>query len=370
MQKTNASTVLLVFLAALFGLLGVYAFRKLARPTPVRQNTGPQKTTVPLASRNLEPGRVIALSDIALVRLTREQMKKRGISGMFMSAPNQIIGSTVMTAIPQGQTFHTQQLYADGFRPNVTAELLPGQRAVTVLLTTEDALGGYASAGQMVDIIFTLDPLFELPRGAGTSQVKPNALRQWNSRYGYHAQSGGPGGWQYTYQDRTANRDRANNSAANNAGTFEKTTETLMQGVKILALENNVVKSAQDVSDNEFVKITLAVSPEQAETLRVVEGQGRLSLTLRNPSDNSIVDPVSGRTLDQILGRKRIVAIQPQTPTKTEVFRGSSMTVQTFDASHPLAVRDRPEPPEVNPFTHEVSTEQTEPGATDYSTEY
>ena len=359
MQKTNASTVLLVFIAILFGLLGVYAFRKLAEPAAIRQAKGPQKVIVPLASRDLEPGRVIALSDIALVRLTREQMKTRNISGMFMSDPDQIIGSTVMTAIPQGETFHTEQFYADGFRPNVTDRLQPGQRAVTVMLATEDALGGYASAGQMVDIIFTLDSSFagSIPNNASGRVGQSD--RQWNNRYGYHAQPGRSSGWQYTFADRIANRDRVGNDADPSA--FEKTTETLMQGVKILALENNVVQdSAQDVSEREFVKITLAVTPQQAETLRVVEGQGRLSLTLRNPNDDSIVDPVTGRTLDEILGRRQVALVQPPQIRRTEVFRGSNMTVQTFDASHPLAVRDRrKDPAEPNPgLTKEVSTEQ------------
>lgn len=334
-KRTNASTILLVFVAVLFGLLGVYSLRKLSNRKVATAAPSAQKITVPMASRRLPAGRVVTLSDVALERLSRRQLKERNVTGMFMSSPDQIIGQTVMTTIERGQTFHTQQFYPKGYGPNLTDKLEPGQRAVTILVNSNDALNGFADAGQVVDVIFRAG-LY------GDSDITGKATpyeSTWDPHLGYHASSKGKGGgWDYTYDYRTAGRKKSTTGGSIDNTPYATDTVTLMQGVKVLALENNTVQdNVAEVTGVDIVRVTLAVSPDQAETLRVVEGHGKLSLALRNPTDDKFVKPGRRKTLGDILGTR--VEPQRRVAETMEVYRGGGAKQLKFDGRHPLAVR-------------------------------
>ena len=336
MQKVSAGTVFLAFIAVLFGLLGVYAVRKIVQPRALAKEA-PQRLVVPLASRNLKPGRVVTLSDVALVRLSREQMLKREIPKMFMSDPQQIIGQTVLTNIQRGKTFDTQNFYPQGFRPNVAEQLEVGERAITIKVSNEHGLGGYATAGQLVDIIFRFGDSDDLASG-GMSSSGTN--RTWIPGFGYHATpNSAGGGFDYTYEDRV--RTRNGDAGGPDTGpAFATSTVTLMQGIKILALEeNSVPDDAQEVQKDDPLRVTVAVTPEEAATLQLVQGHGSLVLSLRNPDDTEIVEPITTRSLEDLLG---LVPNQPEAlprVVETEVFVGGSKSVRRFDSSHPLAIR-------------------------------
>ena len=106
MGKTSSGTILLAFIAILCGLLGTYAFRKAMRPRPVATAPEePEMIVVPMASTDLPAGREVSLGDIAIVRMTREQMKKRDVRSPFMSNTSQIIGRTLKQDLKRGATF-------------------------------------------------------------------------------------------------------------------------------------------------------------------------------------------------------------------------------------------------------------------------
>jgi hypothetical protein len=69
--------------------------------------------------------------------------------------------------------------------------------------------------------------------------------------------------------------------------------------------------------------VTLAVNPREAELLRVAEGHGKLSLTLRGPADDhqySLLDPI---TLSQIINLD-------DRHHKMEIYRGTAMSQLSF----------------------------------------
>lgn len=298
MQRMNSASILLMFVAVLFGLAGVFALRKLnVAPSVADPTEAPSLTTVPMASRDLKPGRVVALADVALMSMTKERMRQRNIK-TFMADPQQIIGQTVKEPIKRNETFDTEQFYPQGFRPNIATNLKSGQRAVTVLISSEDALNGFASTGQVVDVLFRVSP-----ENARAKQF----------------QATNPG-------DRTS------------AGRFASSTVTLLQGVRVLALQENVVtenEQAQQVPEQARLRVTLAVTPAQAETLRVVHGHGDLSLTLRNPNDLEIIESIDTKTLEDILGLRP--AEQRNPIAQMEVYRGNRLERKQFDRRHPLA---------------------------------
>lgn len=336
MERVSSGTILLGFIAVLCGLLGVYSLRTALRPRPKAEKAGPAQVTIPMASRDLEPGQKVSLGDVALVRMTRPQMKERGISGAFMSDPKQIIGRTLQVSIERGITFDTEDFYPDGSGPGIATRLSEGERAVTVSIYGADALVGFAGAGQVVDVLFKVGDIGG-GNGLGTNgfggggrqnsanfvnNFRPNSTR--NSSY--YASQGGNG------------RDRYRGQAI-----------TLMQGVRILAVENNAVESEdhQPLNKEAAIAVTLAVTPVQAEVLRVVEGAGEISFSLRNPDDPTMFQTIDPRTLDEVLGIR-----EDARPRGMEVYRGKSLNHLYFQPDGALLTRYDREP--------ESSTQQTD----------
>lgn len=330
MERISSGTILLLFLAVLFGLLGIFSVRRALRPRQQEARVARQ-TTVPMAGRDLEAGREVTLGDVALVRMTREQMKKRGIDNMFMADPQQIIGRTLKKDVNRQSTFDTEDFYPDGTGPGIARKLKAGERAMTVTIHDENAIMGFAGAGQLVDVLFRV--------GGGYDGVdRPDRTwhpshRQWNGRMGYHG-------------DYAANFAHHRGGYGNGYQGVAKAV-TLMQGVRILALDDNVIQSddrtrRQDKSVDAYgnegqqrYRVTLAVKPEQAEVLRVVEGHGELSMTLRNPEDTGTLESIDGRTLDEILGIREI----DRGPREMQVYRGQHVRHLYFDRSGPLSRR-------------------------------
>ena len=330
-MRTSSGTILLAFLAVLVGLMGVYAVRRASRRTVITQDAErPRPTTVPLTSVDLKAGRTIALGDIALMRMTREEMKQKGIKGPFMTSTSQIIGRTLSEDLSRGSTFDTSHFYPEGEGPNLAARLLPGQRAVTIAISDDNGLLGFAGPGQLVDVIFQV--------GEGEFGSHQN----WHPRLGYHG---------YSHHNQVANvgRNGSRNRYGGGGGGYDydayrSAALTLMQGVRVLALDKDVFESAGTRtadSRDDWMRVTLAVSPEQAEVLRVVESNGSLSLTLRNPDDVATVDLVDPKTLEQILHLKRV------RNQGLEVYRGQRMNTIHFDQSSDLSRSFRG--PEVRP---------------------
>lgn len=276
------------------GLVGVHFYREATRPAPVQPQPKQvaekptPKLMVPMVSRTLTPGQTVSMDDVALVRLSREQMEKAGITKAFMSKPEQIIGKTVKRELRRGATFDTRDFYPTGQGPGIAHRLKPGLRAITVAMLPTNALIGFAGAGQSVDVLFHY--------GHGDVSV-----------------SGSEG----------SNLIRSNR---NFPADLRAATSTLIQDAEILAFnkQTNEVAETKNVPLDERVLVTLAVFPREAELLRLATGHGELSLTLRSPSDNESVPTVSPRTLDEIIQVKNDVR-------QMEIFRGKQVSRLQFD---------------------------------------
>jgi len=159
MSRINSGTILTAFFAILFGLAGVYLLRGVLKPkptvkVPVQQVKRETRVTVPMASRKLTAGTLVSLDDVALVKMSRADMRKQGLTHAFMTSPNQIIGKTLRVDLKRGSTFDTKNFYAFGKGPGIASRLKAGQRAVTIDISAAHALLGFAGAGQTVDVLF------------------------------------------------------------------------------------------------------------------------------------------------------------------------------------------------------------------------
>ncbi len=304
-MKISPGTIIVGVFAVLFGLVGAYAVRQQLTKKPVEEvaspPAAPRPVFVPVAAVDLEPGRPLTLSDVAIVQVAPDQLAARGFNGPYMRDSQQIIGRILRGPVVKGKTFFPELFYPQGQGPSVAERLKPGYRAVTATIENDAAVAGLAPPGSLVDVIFR-------------TQAEEN-------------------------------------------GAHPQTTVTLLEGVEVLAIGKVATPGAQvntGRSDRELT-VTLAVSGKQANALRVVEGHGQLSLALRNPRDLATATEGEAQTLGGLLGLP-----QPKSYT-TEVYRGSTRNTVTFvdptpasfqlnqfpvraDVEHPTSLPE-PQPP-------------------------
>ena len=281
MSQFSPGTILLGFLAVIFGSLGAYVVKnKLAEiPEVVVEEevepAAPTSTVVPLASRELKAGRKITKTDVSIYLLTPEQIAERGLKSEFMTTAQDIIGQVVARDVKAGEGFDTSMFYPEGTGPSVADLLESGKRAMTVPVQMDNAVSGFASPGTWVDVYFT-NPASEDP-------------------------------------------------------IHEEVTLLLLERVKILAVDEQTYEGARVAVNNRAGRtpnaaVTLAVSPEQAASLQVVNNRGTLSLALRNPDDEQLVSAAGPETLHQLLN------VQPVPRQQMTIYRGnSSHTIEFVD---------------------------------------
>ena len=115
-----------------------------------------------------------------------------------------------------------------------------------------------------------------------------------------------------------------------------------MQNVRTLAAGQSIQQDKEGKPQTVGV-VTLLLTPEQAETLALASGQGRIQLALRNMLDTTMIE-TRGTRQSALMGRignapaaPRVaragavrVAVPEPTPTVVEVFRGGQRSLQKF----------------------------------------
>jgi pilus assembly protein CpaB len=127
------------------------------------------------------------------------------------------------------------------------------------------------------------------------------------------------------------------------AGSKEPATRVFMQNVKALAAGQSIQQDKEGKAQSVPV-ITLLVTPEQAETLALAAGQGRIQMALRNSLDTLHIETRGTRVsalMGGPIGRVPVVAVRRSAPvrelsvpepssTVIEVYRGGVRTLQKF----------------------------------------
>ena len=241
MAKVSSGTMTVTVFAALVGLGGAFVVRQtMQRPAPVEAAppvVAPAPVIVPLAAMDLQPGRKLTLNDIAPQRLTQEEFKKSEFRKItFLSNTLQIQGRSLRKSVPAGRPFQPDDFFPDGAGPDIAERLQAGYRAVTVPIEGVGSVNGFAVPGSIVDVLFR----------------------------------------------------------AKAEGSRPAVTLTLLERIEVLAFNVNTTQGMRDQSTllPSTATVTVAVTPQQAKILKVVEGRGDMSLTLRNPKDDFQFAPV------------------------------------------------------------------------------
>ena len=127
------------------------------------------------------------------------------------------------------------------------------------------------------------------------------------------------------------------------AGSKEPATRVIMQNLKALAAGQSIQQDKEGKAQSVPV-ITLLVTPEQAETLALAAGQGRIQMALRNSLDTLHIETRGtrvGALMGGPIGRVPVTTVRRAAPvrelsvpepssTVIEVYRGGVRTLQKF----------------------------------------
>lgn len=248
MGRVSSGTMTVVIFAILMGLGGAFVVRQqLQQPrlTPLSEvPVPPTSIVVPTAATVLNPGQTLSINEIALLPIAPEKYADSRYAGVqYMRSGEQISGRTLRRSLKKGDPFLPEDFYAAGSGPQIVERLPAGYRAVTVPIENVGAVQGFAGPGSMVDVLFRSRPEGDRP----------------------------------------------------------EVTLTLLERVEVLAVDTNVVPG-QQVAITTGGTVTLAVTPQQAKILKVVESRGELSLTLRGDADVDVL-PFDLGPSDPFLGR-------------------------------------------------------------------
>jgi len=219
-----------------------------ARPSPaVEDSRAETPVQVVVAARDLDPMTVVAAGDVATTAVAPLTVAEGSATD-----PIQVVGKVLRVPVKAGQAFSRANFAAEGSGVHLASALMTGKRAVSIALSDDMGIEPLLYPGSTVDVLATMTA--DGQDGLGAQRV----------------------------------------------------SMTILQRVVVLAVghETVVAPSAKE-EDGSVIgrgprpKVTLLLTPEQAEILKLAMDEGSLSLTLRNPMDGDPVDP-AGTSLTKV----------------------------------------------------------------------
>jgi pilus assembly protein CpaB len=109
----------------------------------------------------------------------------------------------------------------------------------------------------------------------------------------------------------------------------ELTTVTLLQNVSVLATGRTsaIVGSAREGAD-EYTSVTLQVLPQEAEILVLAQELGNLHMTLRNRSDQGVIEERSRTTIETLITGTQLEELERQRRHTIQIIRGLQKQVE------------------------------------------
>lgn len=222
-------TVATVAVAALLGLLAVFMVQTyLSRQRAVDRTAAAIAGTVPVvvAAQPLARGVALEPGLLKIVRYPADSVPPGALTDIKQATEGG--QRLVLRAFAPNEPILVERITTPGGKVNLSASMTPGMRAVTFRSNDVAGVAGFVLPGDRVDVLLT--------RQAGD-------------------------------------------------GPRATITQTLADNVKVLAVD----QLADDAADKPVVAnaITIEVSPAQAQTIRLAEAVGSVSLALRQVSDQA-----------------------------------------------------------------------------------
>lgn len=279
-MKQKRFFIVLVLALVSGGFAGLLALSYLADRTPVAAAEAPKRQVV-VAVRDMPLGSVVTERDVRLV-----DWPGGAISPNYFSAASEVVGRGLITPVAADEPLLRPKLSSVEEGGGLPILIPEGMRALSIKVDQVVGVAGFVIPGTRVDVLLTLEP------------------------------------------------DDGNRQT-------ETITRVILQDIRTLAAGQTTTRDAEGTPQTVSV-VTLLVDPDQAETLTLASGQGRIQLALRNTLDGDTIDTRGARSsalLDlptQSIRSGRRVPVRrstPSTPSESsvvETIRGGQRTLSTF----------------------------------------
>lgn len=274
--------------AAVVGLV-VKAYQKQVQAANLR----PETTRTVVAVRDLYMGLPITQEDVTLQEMPPALVP----SDMAFQSIDEVVGRTPRERILANEVVRNERLARRDAGIGLNAIVTPGKRAMTVEVDTESGVAGFLQPNNFVDVIVTIKP--------DDKDIEAKWL-----------------------------------------------TETILQGVKVLAVDTSLTSNAEaeekkktrgSTQRRQRPSVTLEVTLDEAEKLALASSKGDLHLVLRSDVDISPVENNGVVMINDVMGIdkeektktvRRIVrqTTEPKATDVVEVIQGSDRTQEEFDA--------------------------------------
>jgi len=245
-----------------------------------------QRTTVFAAVRDLPIGKLVKKADLKKISVLPRDFPKGAVS-IEKDALDRAVLFPISANAPIVNGSLSQLNGADG----IPATIEQGYRAAAITITDVSGVAGLIQPGAHVDVLFT----------------RPGTMA-------------------------------------------EAITSTILQNVRVLSIGKSI--QVNQIIDPRAPKVpvaTLLVTPEQAQKLELAKNQGRISLTLRNPLDESMgVDgkPVNTDVLDPAMRAKVALSNRLRnSPDMSDPRAWAELTGEKPKTPAVPTVKEKPAPP-------------------------
>lgn len=244
-----------LFIAVLVGILGAFLLVLYQRRFE-REASGGEKVKLLMAVKRIERGKPITEDVIAIREIPQAYVDERAIRE---SEKNKILGLKVGGAVKEQQLLMWTDLTATDERKDVSALVLPGYRAVSIRASREEASVALVRPGDYVDVIGVLG-------GSGAVNDPKNAV-------------------------------------------------VLLQRVLVLATGTDT--SAEQAKETREANpsatdnvLTLSLTLTEAQVIALASERGRLSVAIRQPTDQARTSGIVDLNLNQIVDEKERAKIR------------------------------------------------------------
>lgn len=254
MKSKNKSTLFILIGAVAAGFAGWYLTKSHIQTevTVYKQNIDKEKqlVSVVVASRKLDIGEVVSLSNAQSRKIPKTYVPADAV------VPSDFVqnleGRQIKHALNPGEPIlkiHVSNIKMEG----LSSLLGPGERAITIPVTTKDTISGFLKPGDAIDIFVTLKD-----------------------------------------------------------GAYERTA-ALLQKVKVLATGIDVDDGIEEKNQKLYNEITLAVTPMQATKIIHSQSVGELAVLLRKHEDKA-TDFDDYVTIENLLESRQAAPVPPPPP--------------------------------------------------------
>ncbi len=286
-------------LAVVMGVatIGIFSGGKHDSPK-TKEKVETQDVVVPLLQVN--EGQTLSRNDITIVKWPSAYIPK----GSVFEDPYKVVGRVALQNLFPGEPIFIQKVSGSDSKGGLPAIIPNGMRAVTISVTEVKGVAGFVKPGDRVDVLST----FEITQEGTQALKKTKTVLQDvlvlasaqnmvdDTQYDIDTPDGITRGDAVTHNAADDKQDPKEQQKKESAQDRDKRLKERQKAKKEAQKEARLVSS-----------VTLALKPEEVETMALAEETGEIRLALRPDSDHAIAT-LEGEDSDKLMGRASMPA--------------------------------------------------------------